>query len=88
VLGCQNGQEKELCRASNGLFVRNLGWKQTPAGYAQHKFYLGRDESKAMLAGLKLEQLWGQVEKRWERDNRYSGKVGTGKINSGSNVHA
>jgi hypothetical protein len=54
--------KKDLCRSFNGLFVRNLGWKVTPAGtYVQHKFYLGRDESKARLASLRLEQLWEQA---------------------------
>jgi hypothetical protein len=33
-------RKKDLCRASNGLFVRNLGWKQSLTGYSQHKFYL------------------------------------------------
>jgi hypothetical protein len=62
-------RKKVLCRASNGLFVRNLGWKRTPAGYAQHKFYLGREEAQATLASLRLEQLWEQVRRRWEREN-------------------
>jgi integrase len=64
-------KKKEPCRAANGLFVRNLGWKLTPTGgYAQHKFYLGRDESKAKLASLRLEQLWEQVCQRRARDHR------------------
>jgi hypothetical protein len=61
--------KKILCRAANGLFVRNLGWQQTPAGCAQRKFYLGRDEVKARLASLRLEQLWDQVTRRWEKGN-------------------
>lgn len=66
------GMRKELCRATNGLFVRNLGWKVTPTGaYTQHKFYLGREESKAKLASLRLEQLWQEVCKRMERENAY-----------------
>jgi hypothetical protein len=63
-------KKKSLCRASNGLYVRNLGWKQTPSGYSQHKFYLGRDEAKATLASLRLEQLWEQVSRRWEHENK------------------
>ena len=59
-------RKKSLCRASNGLYVRNIGWKQTPSGYTQHKFYLGRDEQKAMLASLRLEQLWEQVTAFWK----------------------
>src|SRR5262249_55838324 len=62
-------RKRDLCKAANGLFVRNLGWKRSAAGYAQHKFYLGRDEAKATLAGLRLEQLWDQVVRRWEREN-------------------
>jgi hypothetical protein len=46
------GAKKELGRSSSGRYVRNLGWKVTPEGrYAQHKFYLGCDETKARLAG-------------------------------------
>src|SRR5262245_66090227 len=63
-------KKKALCRASNGLYVRNLGWKRTPGGYAQHKFYLGREETKATLASLRLEQLWEQVSRRWEREKQ------------------
>lgn len=66
------GLKNELCRASSGLFVRNLGWKVTPKGsYMQHKFYLGREEAKAKLANLRLEQLWKQVGARWERENQF-----------------
>src|SRR5258708_3411585 len=60
-------RKKDLCRNSSGLFVRNLGWKQTPAGYTQHKFYLGRDEPKAKVASVRLEQLWLQVCAQWQR---------------------
>jgi hypothetical protein len=63
------GRKKLLCKAANGLFMRNLGWKRTAAGYAQHKFYLGRDEHKAALASMRLEELWEQVSKRWEQEN-------------------
>jgi hypothetical protein len=64
--------KKELCRASNGLFVRNLGWKRTQSGgYVQHKFYLGRDEAKARLASLRLEQLWQELSKRHEREREF-----------------
>lgn len=61
-------KKKELGRASNGLFFRNLGWKRTEAGYAQQKFYLGRDESKATVANLRLEELWEQVTHCWQRE--------------------
>lgn len=62
------GRKKELGKASNGLYFRNLGWKQTSTGYVQQKFYLGRDESKAKLANLRLEQLWQQISGRRERE--------------------
>ena len=64
-------KKKELCRSSSGIFVRNLGWKISQEGtYLQHKFYLGRDESTAKLASLRLERLWDQVTVRWQRDSR------------------
>jgi hypothetical protein len=65
-------RKKKVCKASSGLFVRNIGWKRTPRGYVQHKFYLGRDEAKAELAGRRLEQLWEQVTRCWERDSHLS----------------
>src|SRR5438105_1013081 len=63
-------RKKGLCKAASGLFVRNVGWKRRPEGdYAQHKFYLGRDEKAAELASLRLEQLWALIARRWEREN-------------------
>ncbi|MCA8985134.1 MAG: hypothetical protein R3C12_22660 [Planctomycetaceae bacterium] len=59
-------KKRELCRDKRGLYQRNLGWKQTEKGYAQQKFYLGRDETRAKIASLKLEQLWDVVSARWE----------------------
>lgn len=59
-------KKKELCRDKKGLFVRNLGWRKTPSGYSQKKFYLGRQEPQARIASLKLEQLWDAVCRRWE----------------------
>ena len=64
-------KKKSVCRTSSGSFVRNLGWKRSSSGYAQHKFHLGRDEGKAALANLRLEQLWVEVNRRWERENAY-----------------
>ncbi|CAN5586058.1 hypothetical protein BH11PLA2_BH11PLA2_46020 [soil metagenome] len=63
-------QKSNLTRNASGLFLRNLGWKRTRSGYTQHKFYLGRDESIAMLASLRLEELWKQIETRWERETK------------------
>jgi len=60
-------RDKELRRDAKGRFFRNLGWKQTPKGYGQHKFYLGRDEANAKIASLKLEALWEAVRRRWKQ---------------------
>jgi len=62
-------KKKALCRAASDAFVRNLGWKRPALGYAQHKFHLGKDETKAVLANLRFEHLWAEVSKRWEREN-------------------
>ena len=51
----QHGTENTLTRNASGLFLRNPGSKRTPTGYAQHKFYLGRDESAAAMVSLRLE---------------------------------
>lgn len=61
-------RKKTLTRTVGGSYVRNLGWKPTATSYAQHKFHLGRDETKATLANLRLEQLWTEVSRRWERN--------------------
>ena len=60
-------RKRELCRAANGQFVRNLGWKPTPKGFTQVKFYLGRDENAAVIAAKRLETLWDAVAARWQR---------------------
>ncbi len=62
-------KKKELCKDKRGYFVRNLGWRKTASGrFAQKKFYLGSDETKAKIASLKLEQLWDAVCRRWEAE--------------------
>ena len=63
-------RKKTVCRGASGLYVRNLGWEKTANGYVQHKFYLGRNEQEASLASLRLERLWVQVSKRWERESQ------------------
>jgi hypothetical protein len=70
-------RKTKLCKASNGLFMRNIGWKRTGTGYAQHKFYLGRDATKAELASRRLEQPWQEVCQRWQREaqDRVGGPV-------------
>ena len=70
--------KKTLCRAASGAFVRNIGWKRTASGYSQHKFHLGRDEVKATLANLRVEQLWREVAGRWERYDPKHAFVGAG----------
>lgn len=59
-------KKKALCRDKRGLFVRNLGYKWTGEKYVNQKFYLGRDETFAKIASLKLEQLWETLCRRWE----------------------
>jgi hypothetical protein len=60
-------KKDELCRDKRGLYVRNLGWKLLPSGgYSHVKFYLGRDETRAKIASMNLEQLWDAVCRRWE----------------------
>ena len=58
---------RTLCKAANDQFIRNLGWKRTPRGYGQQKFYLGRNEEAAKLANMRLEKLWAEVTARWQR---------------------
>lgn len=60
-------RKTELSQSASGVYYRNVGWKRTPGGYAQHKFYLGRDEHHARVANGRLEQLWEQVCERWGR---------------------
>src|SRR4051794_6048795 len=66
------GLKKELCRSASGVYVRNLGWKVTSAGgYVQPEFYLGRDEGAARHSSVRLERLWNEVSKRWEREKEF-----------------
>ena len=51
-------------RSASGLYFRNLGY--TDSG-SQKKFYLGRDERKAVTANAQLERLWDAVLARFER---------------------
>ncbi|CAN5531102.1 hypothetical protein BH11PLA2_BH11PLA2_46440 [soil metagenome] len=63
-------QKNNLTRNASGLYLRNLGWKRSRTGYTQHKFYLGRDETAATMVSQRLEELWSQVEARWERESK------------------
>jgi hypothetical protein len=55
---------------STGTYRRDMGWKPTEKGFAQHRFYLGRDKQQAELRAMRLERLWELVEARWKREQR------------------
>ncbi|MFL5329833.1 MAG: hypothetical protein ACJ8C4_13060 [Gemmataceae bacterium] len=61
---------RDLCKAANGQYVRNIGWKETATGYTQPKFYLGDDAAQARIIAARLEHLWEQVAARSERQQR------------------
>ena len=66
-------------RSASGLYFRNLGY--TDSG-SQKKFYLGRDERKAVTANAQLERLWDAVLARFERQKgiirlRYKDEIRT-----------
>lgn len=54
----------KVARAESGLYYRNLGYMGSGS---QKKFYLGRDERKAITASAQLERLWDAVLVRFER---------------------
>ncbi|MGO8749484.1 MAG: hypothetical protein ACLQNE_26290 [Thermoguttaceae bacterium] len=56
----------ELKRNKKGLYSRSVGWKRSGDEIITHTFYLGRDESAAKLANLRLEKLWEQVQATWK----------------------
>ncbi len=65
------GRKEEPTRDARGMYRRDIGWKpDDKGGYAQHRFYLGRDRGEALLRCLQLERAWQAVERRWERDRR------------------
>ena len=53
-----------------GLYSRSIGWKPAGDEIVTHTFYLGRDESAAKLANLRLEKLWEQVQATWAETRR------------------
>ena len=61
-------KKDDLTRDATGQYRRDLGWKPTDRGYAQHRFYLGRDLKRAKRIVRRLEVLWEQVVARWEQD--------------------
>ena len=71
-------KRQELKKDKNGDYFRNLGKRLTRlkrndgAGaewgelrFVRPKFRLGKDETKANIANLRLEQLWDLVVERW-----------------------
>jgi hypothetical protein len=59
-----------LAQDNKGTYRRDVGWKETEKGVAQHRFYLGRDKQQAQLRAMRLERLWELVEQRWNREQR------------------
>src|SRR5262245_13500972 len=66
----KNGGIPELKPDGDGIFYRELGWKQgkEPGKFRQHKFYLGSDLTEAQVRYLRLSQVWAATEKRWVRE--------------------
>ncbi len=53
--------QTRIKKQSDGVFFRNLGWKRNGKKRSQPKFRLGRDETKAGEAVIRLELLWSLV---------------------------
>jgi len=66
----KNGGIPDLKPDGDGIFYRELGWKQgkEPGKFRQHKFYLGSDRTEAQVRYLRLDQVWAATEKRWVRE--------------------
>jgi integrase len=66
----KSGGIPELKPDGDGIFYRELGWKQgkEPGKFRQHKFYLGGDLTEAQVRYLRLSQVWEATEKRWVRE--------------------
>mgnify|MGYP002777938629 CR=1 FL=1 len=66
----KNGGIPDLKPDGDGIFYRELGWKQgkEPGKFKQHKFYLGSDKTEAQVRYLRLDQVWVATEKRWVRE--------------------
>jgi integrase len=57
-----------LTKDQKGRFIRNLGKIQQmvpPFNLIRPKFYLGTDETKAVVANARLEQVWEIVVQQW-----------------------
>lgn len=68
-------RKDEPTRDACGMYRRDIGWKPDgKGGCTQHRFYLVRERTVALLRGLLLEKVWAGVEKRWERLGRPAGR--------------
>jgi hypothetical protein len=68
-------RKEELGRDTEGRYRRYIGWKEGNGDRAiQHLFRLGRDETKAKLANMRLERLWECIDALWKL-NKSNGKT-------------
>ncbi|MBY0231011.1 MAG: hypothetical protein K2W96_17125 [Gemmataceae bacterium] len=58
----------DIAKDINGTYTRCLGWKGEPDNYRQHKFYLGKDKAQAQIRSLRLELVWAEVERFWQKE--------------------
>jgi hypothetical protein len=62
---------EQLTRDNRGMYRKDLGFKTDDLGTVkQHRFYLGRDRSQALVRALQLESVWEAVGKVWQRDRQ------------------
>ncbi len=58
-----------LGRDKRGNYPKDIGWELKEDGTAkQHRFYFGKDRSQALIRCLKVESVWAEVNKLWQRD--------------------
>lgn len=56
-------RKRELARTSDGYYCRAIGRGLNKQGrLVPRRFLLGKDERRAQLASLRLEQLWQDIE--------------------------
>jgi hypothetical protein len=60
-------RKQTLGQDAEGRFRRSIGWRVSGDKTVQHLFRLGKDETQAKLANIRLEQLWNGVAARWKR---------------------
>lgn len=62
------GRNGDVTRMPDGRYRRDIGWKpNSRGGYMQHRFYLGRDRSEALVRNIQLDRTWDATERRWQR---------------------